>query len=53
MPWLVVTTDAGTRVLTSADEVMGFAGQQAEGMRAAGYDHTAGLRAAAVAIHAP
>jgi hypothetical protein len=37
---LVVTTDDATQVLTSADEVMSFAGQQITGMRATGYDHT-------------
>ena len=37
---LLVTTDDAARLLTSADEVMGFAGQQVQGMRASGYDRT-------------
>jgi hypothetical protein len=37
---LLVATDDEARTLTTADDVMGFAHQQVEGMRAASYDHT-------------
>ncbi len=39
MPLLVAADDAA-RVLTAAEDVMGFARQQVEVMRAANYDHT-------------
>jgi uncharacterized NTF2-like protein DUF6841 len=37
---LVVATDDAARALTTADDVLGFAREQIEGMRAAGYDHS-------------
>lgn len=37
---LLVATDDAARALTTGEDVMGFAGQQVEGMRAANYDHT-------------
>jgi hypothetical protein len=37
---LLVTTDDAARALTVADDVVGFARQQVEGMRAASYHHT-------------
>jgi hypothetical protein len=37
---IIVATDDAAQALTTAEEVMGFACQQVEGMRAASYDHT-------------
>jgi hypothetical protein len=37
---LVVATDAGAQALTTAEDVMGFACREVDGMRAAKYDHT-------------
>jgi hypothetical protein len=37
---LLVATDDAARALTAADDVMGFARQQVDGMRAASYDRT-------------
>ena len=37
---LLIATDDAAQALTTAEEVMGFASQQVEGLRAANYDHT-------------
>ena len=37
---LVVGTDAAARALTTREDVIGFARQQVDGMRATDYDHT-------------
>src|SRR4051794_24560817 len=37
---LLVTTDEGVRTLTTADDVIAFARQQVDGVRAADYHHT-------------
>jgi hypothetical protein len=40
---LLVATDDAARALTAAEDVIGFARQQVDGMRAANYDHSATL----------
>jgi hypothetical protein len=37
---LLVATDDAAQALTTAEMVMGFAGRQVQGLRAANYDHT-------------
>jgi len=48
---LLVTTDDGAQALTTAEEVVGFAGQQVQGMRAASYDHTDTLDSALTTLN--
>ena len=37
---MLISTDAGTTVLTGVDQVLGVAREQVDGMRAAGYDRS-------------
>jgi hypothetical protein len=48
----VVATDDAARTLTTPQDVMGFACQQVEGMRAASYDHTETIDSEITALNA-
>jgi hypothetical protein len=48
---LVVCTDDAARALMKEDDVVGFARQQIEGMRAANYDHTSTLSSDVVVLN--
>src|SRR5687768_17384364 len=49
---LLVTTDEAVHVLPTDEQVLGFAGQMVEGMRATGYDHTDTLASAVTELNA-
>jgi hypothetical protein len=49
---LIVSTGAGTRFLTDEEQVLAFARQQVEGMRAAGYDRSDELVAETTLLNA-
>jgi hypothetical protein len=49
---LLVTTDDAARTLADPDDVMAFAQQQIEGMRAASYHHTETLDSEVTALNA-
>jgi hypothetical protein len=49
---LLFATDDAAQALTTAEVVMGFAGRQVEGLRAANYDHTDTLDAELTTLNA-
>jgi hypothetical protein len=49
---LLVATDDAARPLTTAEDVMGFARRQVEGLRAASYDHTETLDSELITLNA-
>lgn len=49
---MLISTDAGTTVLTDEDQVLALARQQADGMRAAGYDRSEELAGETTVLNA-